>query len=51
MVRVASAAFDCVGRECGETALGEMYLALLRDALRHDAARRLYAEQCAYRLT
>ena len=50
MVRVASAAFECVGPE-GETALGETYLALLRDALRHDAARRLYAEQCAYRLT
>jgi hypothetical protein len=48
--RVASAAFDCVG-PADRTALGEAYLELLQDALSsHAAARRVYAEQCAYTL-
>lgn len=46
--RVASAAFDCVG-PADQTALGEAYLELLQNALStHVAARRIYAEQCAY---
>lgn len=48
LARVASAAFDRVG-PAEQTALGEAYLQLLQDALSiHGAARRIYAERCAY---
>jgi hypothetical protein len=50
LARVASAAFECVG-PTDQTALGEAYFQLLQDALSsHGAARRIYAEQCAYNM-
>ncbi len=50
LTRMASAAFDCVG-PADQTALGEAYLQLLKDALSsHGTARRIYAERCAYNM-
>ena len=47
---MAGAAFGCVG-PADQTALGEAYLQLLKDALSgHGMARQIYAERCAYNM-